>query len=78
MRLGRYILQAVIALFILTSCGPGYKTGKGKVKKIKNVYDITIIKKSKHQYELEKQRKKQQHKINNALWKKQMKNRYKE
>ena len=78
MKVGRYIGLVIISLLIFISCGPGFKTSNSKVKRIKNVYDVTSIKKSREQYGLEKQRKKHQRKVNSALWKKQMKNRYNE
>jgi len=77
MRLGRVILFGLIPVLLFgISCGPGYKVGDDKIKRTKNIHNYTVIKRSKLNYDLVKERKKQQRKINRERWKKQMKNRF--
>lgn len=70
------LILGVIVLSI--SCGPGYKVADDDIKEIKNIHDVTTVKKSKYKYEKERNRRKEQRKINKERWEKQMDNKYKE
>ncbi len=72
MRLGQKLILLVL-VFTFHACGPGYKTGDSNIKEIKNIHNVTVVKRSKYKVETEKERRKEQRKINRSRWRKQMK-----
>jgi amino acid permease len=77
MKFARNTFTLICMIMLMLSCGPGYKVGDKKIKKIRNIHDVTLIKKSKFNYEKVKERRAEQSKRNKERWEKQMKNRYK-